>query len=157
MDSPQPRPRRLLTRLAASIFLPLLLLSSCAYSDPDYQRLSAVAEVNPPKDAVLGMWHRRRNDMDLRWRMNMLFKSDGTGIVEAYMNCLLEPQRSGDAVDSLGDFTWTYVGNGVWNLRSIRNPQQVDTCRISQGRLLRSMPEWPFSGPAFLVYERINP
>lgn len=134
-----------------------LALASCAHYDKGYQSLAAAAEANPPKDAIVGMWHRRYGNAPIptvlaKWRMNLLFKSDGTGLAESWVHNGVWSQ---EVAGELGQFKWSYAGNGVWNLHSLTDSSRVDQCRISGGKLLR---QYNWTGPwNFWVYERVNP
>lgn len=140
------------------LLLPLLLLSSCQIVDPDYHALIPTASTNPPKDAIVGMWHRKKDDQEWKWRMNMLFNRDGTGAVESFFNdssFLGSGERT--EYDNLGTFTWTYQGQGVWLLRSQQYPARLHECRISGNKLLRYSEAWADEGGAALfVYERVS-
>lgn len=132
-------------------------IPSCAYYDKGYQQLAATAEANPPKDAIVGMWHRRRGGAAVptvmaKWRMNLLFNRDGTGLAESWVHNGVWSQ---EVAGELGQFKWSYAGNGVWNMQSLKDSSRVDQCRISDGTLLR---QYNWTGAwNFWVYERVKP
>jgi hypothetical protein len=133
-------------------------LASCtSTNDPEYQALVTSAESNPPSEAVVGMWHRRKDQHEFSWRMNILMQRNGTGMVESYATVpgSLQPVHTG--FDKLGAFHWKYQGQGVWQLRSQANPDRVDECRISGGKLLRYIKHWSDIGtPGYFVYDRVR-
>lgn len=143
-------------RVALIAILSLLSLASCTTvdRDPEYQTLAASAESNPKPDAIVGMWHRKVDDWDgTRWRLSLLVRRDGRGSVDSFLD---GDWGEGTEVDRMGDFLWTYRGQGVWELRSISRPGKVDECRVSGGRLLRHSKNF-ILGPGYLVYARVDP
>jgi len=135
-----------------------VFLVSCVPQDRDYQALAAVAPTNPPEDAVVGMWHRRQDNGEASWRINMLFQRNGSGLVESYFNSsdILGMGEQTD-YDKMGAFRWNYRGDGVWIITSVADPSRVDEIRVSGGKLLRLANRWAWeSVPATFVYSRVE-
>lgn len=125
-------------------------LVGCKIVDPGYDALVASADKDPDPLAVVGMWHRPdRGGLTEGIVMSMLLKRDGNGHVDAVVRTA---GVLGDARirHEIGDFRWTYDGNGIWSLRNAAG--RVDYCRMSGGKLLREY----HSVPWFLVYERVQ-
>lgn len=138
-----------LMRQLALVALALTLLSSCASDHAENRALLAAADKNPGKNAIVGMWHRNASELSMNHRQSVLFKSDGTGMENAYAQ---------DAVWGVDDdtltFKWSYDGNGAWSTKTpeLRNYDWV--WRLSQGKLIRNgPPPWNHSH----VFERVSP
>ena len=114
----------------AYLFIPVicLLLIQCASTDPEFESLVAHADPNPPKDAIVGMWHKRQFTVD--WvvspRCSYLFNRDGTGIYRL---------TSGSDVLEQDRVEWHYAGTGLWTLRCLDRgdftPIGTVNCRVT--------------------------
>lgn len=138
----------------------ILLLVACALAscniDSSYSRLAATAEADPPKDALVGMWHRKNPEgWGVKVRQSILVNRDGTGMELFYLNSsgLVTPNQ-----DSNLPFTWRHDGHGHWTI-DVMNGKAVWKCRYSNGKLLRYAGN---TGPLRVVaiaevFERVSP
>ena len=108
-----------------------VLLAQCANTDPGFQALVAQADPNPPKDAIVGMWHKRQFTTEWmeRPRCSLLFSRDGTGVYRL---------SSGAEVVEQDRLAWTYEGGGVWSFRWLERGEYSSlpgraTCRLTRG------------------------
>ncbi len=109
----------------------LSLATSCAFIDPNYQKLLPLAETNPDPEAIVGMWHRKSTDyIGAIYRQSYLFNRDGTGLLAFHSSDFLLGATEQDL-----PFTWKYHGGGVWKSR-FTNGASIEL-RLSQGKLLR--------------------
>jgi hypothetical protein len=125
-------------------------LCSCTITDPQFKSLAAAAETNPPKNAIIGMWHDQASVFgydDIR--ASLLFKADGTFIRRASYETI------GREVYMETQF-WNYAGNGVWTVE-MKGPwagTKTDRYRIARGMLLRETAGG--FGPVKRVYRRVE-
>lgn len=151
------------------LFALAMSISSCStiYTQ-EYMDLEHSVDRNPQSDAIIGMWNRRsyytfgpRVTADggavpggTLTSNSILFRSNQTGVTKWTSDDpdpILGWLGTGDVAGEIGDFTWEYVGGGVWNLKNSKG--RIDECRIAQGKLLR---KFQFLGTNHLVYERID-
>lgn len=105
----------------ALFFLLGALLVSCDTISPADPRFAAPPQgydPNPPKDAIVGMWHRATDIGDgSKVVASWLFKPDGSGLVKVKMTGFDTSSVSGIAQevnDKVYQFTWKYDGGGWW-------------------------------------------
>lgn len=127
--------------LLVSLAAVCLCLASCVNvaNDEAYTALLGSAEANPDEYALIGMWHRRCTKFDgVVMNHNLLIRSNHTGTTKATSDnpdLLLGWMTSGDVGGDLGEFDWSYRGNGLWQLKNAKG--RTDDCRLSQGKMLR--------------------
>ena len=134
--NPVPRTRPNLSRLPRCCLLSCLcvLLAQCASTDTGFERLEATAATNPPRDAIVGMWHRKDTlypSVATRW--SWLFRGNGTGVFRATLRGVSPTVDN----ESQSAFTWHYEGNGLWTMRSPNDSNRSEG-RISGNNLLLS-------------------
>ncbi len=123
----------------------LSLATSCAFIDPNYQKLIPLAEKNPDPEVVVGMWHRKSHDyMGGVYRQSYLFNRDGTGLLSFYSSDFL----LGSSEQNI-PFTWKYHGGGLWKLR-YNEDGATFSLQLSEGKLLRN-----YGITAFDVLEKV--
>lgn len=136
--------RRLPCLLAA------LLLTQCTSSDPEFARLQSSVQRDVDSDAILGMWHRKADNLgnaavDIDQRHSLLFGRGGAGHLTG--STIVD----GTAEKYTETFSWNYQGHGEWVMSHAR---YKGTIRLSAGKLLLTM-----TGSGFTqnwIYSRVQ-
>lgn len=149
--SKQPFPVPFMARTLA-----VALLASCTYSDPGYNELLTVADPQPRKDAIVGMWTRSYpgSVMVDKHSITEMYRSDGTGLW-SYRSApsVLTPLAPVLAPDRAKKLTWTPNGNGGWNVS--HEGGYTAECRIAKGKLLQK--RVVVSGVMYWVFDPVSP
>lgn len=146
----------------------MILNSSCStvYTQ-EYLDLEPLVNKAPQGDEIVGMWNRRSHyvfgprlgaEGDVPHGVvtsnSILFRSNHTGTTKWTSDDsdpMLGWLGTGSMPGEIGDFTWAYVGNGVWSMTNVKG--RIDECRMAQGKLLR---KFVYLGANHLVYERVE-
>lgn len=140
--------------LRVSLAVVCLCLASCVANDQAYTALLGSAETNPDEYALVGMWHRRSATLDgVVVNHNLLIRNNHTGTTKATADDpdpLLGWLTPEDVGGDLGEFNWSYLGNGLWQLKNAKG--RTDDCRLSQGKMLRVFRN--VSGDNHLIFTR---
>ena len=130
-----------------------LLLVQCTSTEPGFDRLLSNADPNPPPDAVVGMWHKRHDAAQEKFRTSVLLGADHTGVYRGTHD---------GRVLADDDLTWQYIGSGLWEIRwkkiGMYSPMAGKaTCRLTMSRdfLLWSYNDGPM-GMCNLFFERVE-
>lgn len=111
--------------------------SQCTFSDPDFQRRLAVAQIQSGGDEIVGVWVSRQMETGgIEVRYTLLFRSDGTGRIRSYQG-----GAWGGPYVRENPVSWKHEGGGIWTgeirVAAMRDfPASSFTVKIAGGELL---------------------
>lgn len=127
-----------------------LLLTGCAHTNPEYDRLLSIAEAAPSASAIRGMWFEEHPHGGAELKVSILFQPDGSF---QWRQALMMDDKHLEQWSG----RWSYAGSGVWKVRRPGpwSGEVEDEYRYAGGKLIASIST--STGTRKSVFSRVAP